>query len=234
MKFDVSHISKEVAEQIVSAKLRLYFTEGKESGMSYYVHRVQKEWKENEITWEQYQIGKTWDSAGCDFDTARITTTYRLPDNEGWEEYTVTDIIKDFIKGTYPNYGLIIFPSIGRWGAPHRFYFSSEYSVDPLKRPKIEIEFDQVNTVPGGNKTITDNKAIVLKKLESQVSLEFERGRFHTLSVIDAKGSNVFSTAIDSRNSLLLPSDRFSAGVYFVNMRGRSDNRVIRFVLAER
>jgi hypothetical protein len=98
------------------------------------VHRITKDWGISSITWKA-----PWDSGGGDYDP--IIEASNTNDQKGkWEDFDVTDLVKEFIDNPSGNYGFIVkflddplidFGSVS---------YSSEYS-DISKRPKLTVYY---------------------------------------------------------------------------------------------
>ena len=105
---------------ITSATFSIYVANN--SGETVNVHRVEQAWTETSVTWN---TRPNFDSVVSGSFTA----------NSGWQTVDVTDLVKGWMDGTYPNHGILL----AQGDTTLTKYHSSEYSDDVTLRPKLEI-----------------------------------------------------------------------------------------------
>ena len=91
------------------------------TGETLSVYRLSRAWNEgtlvggspaNGATWRTANGSANWTSQGGDYDTS-YAVTIPYDKNQGWKTWDVTDMVKSWLSGTYPNNGMIVIPSAG-------------------------------------------------------------------------------------------------------------------------
>lgn len=179
-----------------------------------FAYKLIKEWDESSVTWLNSDANTLWDSAGGNFDIyTEAKTTYAA--EMSWENYDVTEIVKDFVSGT-PNNGFIVFPDI-KDGNDGRMYPSSEYSAEDSLRPKLTITYENT-AINYSNKGIEGIKNIVINKngsiiklfipFENSYRIGFYNASGNTLEVLNGRGKQWHS----------INSESLSNGIYFIRI----------------
>lgn len=134
IKFDLSSIPQNV--KIVEAKLHLYCYLTPPSGgvsQTLNVHRITQNWTE---------INATWSNMKNAYDTS-VVASIDGGKTIGWKIWDLTTIIENFVKGSYPNYGLMI--KCGSETSTNTSYkygfYSSNYLSDLSLRPKLVVTY---------------------------------------------------------------------------------------------
>ena len=114
IEFDLAQLIPQQASQIVQARLRVSFdgalNHHSDAALSICCHRLTAPWLESEVTWNSRQAGTPWSSPGGDFGSPAVVTI-SSPDNPSdWstDYYDITQLLKDWLDATYPNYGLLL------------------------------------------------------------------------------------------------------------------------------
>jgi hypothetical protein len=136
-----------------SAKLSLYCYSLNASGSATInAYRVTNSWREGTggttwtgdansstidgVTWNERWYGTNWSSAGGDYDLTAVGTT-TVSAESTWVEIDVTDVVQDWLDGTYDNYGLILMTTPGNlWPR----FFSSDWSASAY-HPKLSVNY---------------------------------------------------------------------------------------------
>jgi len=148
---------------ITSATLKLYYYEyiatgSNPSGRTYNIHRVIADWDEGDdavgsasgnVTWNDRKTSTPWTTAGGDYD-ATATDSDTVPASAGaWMEWNVTADVSDFLDSTYTNYGWIIKDTSEDSATKYvSNFYSSEYTDDTSKTPRLVIEYTPADTSP--------------------------------------------------------------------------------------
>ena len=145
IKFDLSSIPRN--SYILSAKLNLFVPDkqigGTPDNEKIYIHRITKDWKEYEVTWNNRDSQHLWDSPGGDFDP-NISDSIIVKDkyDDGWKSFDVTSDVQLFVNGE-PNYGwLLRDPLEGNYDREWQVMFRAR--ENSLNHPYLEIKY-----VPG-------------------------------------------------------------------------------------
>ncbi|UCE75245.1 MAG: DUF2341 domain-containing protein, partial [Methanomassiliicoccales archaeon] len=133
IEFDVSS----VPDNIEDAKLWLYRSSGNAFSSNISLYRLTQSWTESGSNWNTYDGATPWASVGGDYDVVEESTTF-VPPTNGWYSWSVTDLIKGWVKGTYSNYGMLLGAEYDA-NAPNPYFRSSDYTDDTDLRPKLVI-----------------------------------------------------------------------------------------------
>ena len=195
--FDLSSIPDNAVIQ--SAYLYLYKKKHYviESGKTYnnlYIYRVTKYWSESEVTWTHRTSTRAWTNPGGDYATTPQFHFRSYTSETAGKEYKIdiTDLVKKWLDGTYPNYGIIIVAEAS-WTGGIQFY-SREYS-DAAYRPKLGITY----SLPSINIQVTPS------------SIEVAQGEQAVYQV------SVSATGYDGSVQLKLKSDPPPGAAYSFN-----------------
>jgi hypothetical protein len=114
IEFDLAQLIPQQASQIVQARLRVSFdgASNYHSDAAYNIscHRITAVWVESQVTWNSRQTGAPWGTAGGDFASPAVVII-SSPDNpSGWgtDYFDITQLLKDWLDGTYPHCGVIL------------------------------------------------------------------------------------------------------------------------------
>lgn len=113
-KFDFSGIP--VNAIVSSAILELYQTNNySDNARTKYVYRVKRNWVYDQVTWNIYSTGNSWQTAGCGGADDRETTDIGLlalsatESNGAWYAWSLTpSAVQEWISGAFANNGLIL------------------------------------------------------------------------------------------------------------------------------
>ena len=128
------------------------------------IYVLKKAWSEPSVTWNS-----PWNSSGGDVGNPLATVQYSSYDI--WEEFPVTEVIKNIVENGAVNNGflieMVLYPGFAK-------YRSSEYS-EVNKRPKLVVTFDDINTdvintdyrIPQADEYIVTSYSIKGEKINS-------------------------------------------------------------------
>jgi hypothetical protein len=136
IQFDLSSIPTGV--QVTLAELELYsmsFSGG--SGNSLAINEVTSSWVENTVTWNTQPS----------FNATAISTTLFGPANS-WRKLTITSSVDKMIKGILANNGWVLKCNDETGNPMWEQYYSSDYTTDTTKRPKLTVTYNQPPTAP--------------------------------------------------------------------------------------
>ncbi|OHB70077.1 MAG: hypothetical protein A2V70_16980 [Planctomycetes bacterium RBG_13_63_9] len=135
LQFDVSSIEEDVEH--VTLNMYFYLQTGSSHLLTADVHRLTESWSEMSATWNSRDSSNDWSSPGGDFSSTAIATTTLGSSTGTWQEWDVTDLVQDWLAGTYTNHGLLVKSSevaSQTWSA----FYSSEYYVT-TRRPYLDV-----------------------------------------------------------------------------------------------
>ena len=158
IKFDVASVDV-TADAVHKAEMKLYLNNNYNAGSipwSIYVHRlcgsdstngVPRDWVEDEANWYLWKSGSSWSEEGglganvdispCVYVSTTITTNENY-----WITFNITPLVKQWLNGTYDNYGMnLVFN-----GSHHNCsigLYQSEYMDDISLRPQLAIEMPE-------------------------------------------------------------------------------------------
>ena len=108
----------------------------------YQVNLLLKQWKDDEVNWNQAREGVPWMEPGAEaeyFDIEHIVTGYGEAGwFGGWVDFNVTDAVHAIAQGM-PNYGWRIKGISGNYNL--KKYYSSEYTGVITSRPKLIVSY---------------------------------------------------------------------------------------------
>jgi len=206
---------------------------------------ITKEWVESEVTWNNADKDTKWEMldpdtkfynpnigdsvsnpGGCDYDQGPVDIIDYV-DANAWENYDVTEVIKQVFNSGKPFYGFMIkqflepveedngINAIAK-GPEGRVYYSSE-NDETDKRPKLTITY----TSSGINTTIlsqlSDNISIVRKDDKIMLFIPFERA--NEVFIYNIKGQKQFSLTGGKSGWIDLPLHYFSSGLHIVTIK---------------
>jgi hypothetical protein len=120
---------------IDEAYLFLYKAGSIGSGLGVELYRVTSYWNESNITWNNQpsRNGYIWDR--------------KIMNANGWYSWNITNLLKMWANGTYPNYGMYLNYSSPTGGGVWNFtsYYSREYGGDYV--PKLFIQYSETNAI---------------------------------------------------------------------------------------
>ncbi|MGC8828095.1 MAG: DNRLRE domain-containing protein, partial [Anaerolineae bacterium] len=121
--------------------------------MTITVHRVLTAWEEAQATWNTARAGIPWQTPGGDFDPTPITLQTASNINT-WLNFDVTSLVAEWVRNPAGNFGVMLLGP-GQGSLYYRFA-SSEYTVAPANRPKLQIVYQ----VPAAAPTATPTAAL--------------------------------------------------------------------------
>lgn len=108
IRFDLSSIPSSSASGITSATLRIYWQNTNGASKTIEVHRITQAWEEGSVTWDNRKTSTAWNSGGGDFSSTVLATKNISWYPPAYYDIDLTSSVKDFVDGTYTNYGWIL------------------------------------------------------------------------------------------------------------------------------
>lgn len=129
IKNDFSALSGVPASNITKAEIHFYYYGHQENDPTYAIKRVLADWDEMTLTWNNQP--------------ARSASYLDCPalSGYGWKSHDVTTMVKEWVAGTYPNYGLA-FEGISIGTRQHSYLYSKEYNSGS-HAPYIYVEYEE-------------------------------------------------------------------------------------------
>jgi hypothetical protein len=128
VRFDLSFIPSNAT--ISSATLYLYEKSNNKDQITD-LYRVTSNWNESTVTWS------SWVTPGGDFDNNISYFTFIPNQNNCLLTMDITNIVELWVKGTYPNYGLLLYST----GPNHIISYVSKESGTISEQPKLSIVY---------------------------------------------------------------------------------------------
>jgi len=157
LKFDVSSVP--IDATITAACLALYgnVTLTTTVQVTINIFSLLRNWVEGEVTWNDWQTGSTWTTAGADSigndRTDSIMGVFYVTEQSDW--YTTTlDIgtVQDWVDGSISNYGMLLKNTND---TDHYASFTSSDNVE-WSRPVLVISYDVPTATPTNTPTPSD------------------------------------------------------------------------------
>jgi hypothetical protein len=125
---------------IISATLSLY--KFSSYNFTYRLHPLLADWVENQVTWNQRQMGVPWAGAGATAFGTDLAATHdaetSAPWAAGWVDFNVTTGIQAIASGR-ANHGWMLEGVAGNTNL--KKFRSSEYAANPTLRPRLVITY---------------------------------------------------------------------------------------------
>ena len=161
MRWDLSALPASITINAASVELYRYGGDAA-SNMQLALYRLSRDWAEGTgcdfwpapgyvpdgATWFTATTGVAWTAPGGDYDTTAdygygpngIVTQITLPAGveNGWIHLDATAIVRAWIEGSVPNYGLLLRPLSGEY--TYHYFCSRNYSTPDL-RPRLVITY---------------------------------------------------------------------------------------------
>lgn len=134
IRFDLSTVP--AGATVVSATFSIYLYSG-DAGHTVNLYRSSANWAETSVTWNNY--GGYEPAVLGSFSTAT-----------GWRQVDVTELVRGWVAGTWPNYGLLLDDPAATGSATYR---SSEYGT-VAQRPRLQLCYSESGT-PQPTRTAT-------------------------------------------------------------------------------
>ncbi|MGY4884634.1 MAG: right-handed parallel beta-helix repeat-containing protein [Nanobdellota archaeon] len=159
IEFDLSDVTS--AANIVNANLTLYLSSTSGTNIPINIQRINQSWAEGEVTWNNRSSTGAWDSAGGDF-SPFVWATNNVSTADSFYTWDVTQLVQNWINGTYPNYGIILMAGEGNG----QWQFASSDNINATIRPQLNITYNesQIPTINSVNipSTIREGESISL------------------------------------------------------------------------
>ncbi len=202
---------------------------------------IEKEWIDTEVTWNNADKDTKWEN--LDFDTkfynADIDDTVSSPgggdyatpciavveyaESNTWEEYDITEVIKDVLENGKPFYGFLtkqfICPRGSNYTNNGRVYHSSDYNTVE-KRPKLTVTY----TSTGINTQFPDKAGQRIQFLRgaTHMTVVVPWNNSYDLTFFNSKGEMLFFIKGCNNRRIDIPAGYLSNGLYIVNISNKT------------
>jgi RHS repeat-associated protein len=151
--FDVSDIPADAT--VTAATLTMRTAHTPTSAVTAEAHRATTAWEEGGergdckgpgASWERASAGAPWRSPGGDYDPGvEASVSHGVNDPLGFDAYTLTNLVKQWVRGEAPNHGIVFKLSDETPGTPgttkYVHYRSDDYTSNITYRPKLVVEY---------------------------------------------------------------------------------------------
>jgi hypothetical protein len=162
VQFSLSDIPEQAI--VVSATLSVWYRLCSFSSacadMNASIHRLTQSWDEETATWRN--MGEASDARR--YDTQTIGGYF---DNNTWVEWDVTELVKEWRSGTFPNQGLAIH---GQEGPPENYKVFSTKERGTWWQPRLVVELYQPAPTPTSTPTLTQTPTITPTRTDTPTS----------------------------------------------------------------
>ena len=124
------------------------------------IHRLTQSWDEDTATWRN--MGESSDARR--YDTRTIGGWH---ENNSWVEWDVTELVKEWHSGTFPNQGLAIH---GQEGPPENYKVFSTKEEGTWWQPRLVVELYQPAPTPTSTPTLTQTPTITPTRTDTPTS----------------------------------------------------------------
>ena len=136
IEFDLSDVPTNA--RIKSATLQLYMTVNSNDTFVVEVRRLNSSWTELNVTWDSRNETNNWTITGGDFDLT-IYDNISVDNTIGWKTWNVTNLVQEWVNGTYSNYGILLKTKTANV-ATFKTFASSD-NTDLAIWPKLNINY---------------------------------------------------------------------------------------------
>jgi len=156
---------------ILNATLRLYAKA--DATITVNIHRVTNAWSWAICNWNNRSTPTPWDSAGGDYDSYVWASKSFTAGGFQYDYYNITELIRSWHNGTYPNVGLMLKGNETGW--PEYLVCSNNYTSGDDEKPHIFVEYTQPELQPMSIK-ITPNNPMANSTIDINVTIENRGG----------------------------------------------------------
>jgi len=124
-------------------------------------YKVLKSWEETEATWYNPTLSGVWDMPGAegyDDRSHNPVFTATVDDVEEWVQWTLTDVVQDWVSDPSSNHGVILIGNVVTQTVRYTFY-DSELGAVSL-RPKLSVTYLEVPPTPTATLTATPSPTL--------------------------------------------------------------------------
>ncbi len=236
IKFDLNTalLNSVTEANFVSATLSLFCMSDNAGTEKTSIYRITTDWNANEATWLHAKSDVLWQPGKDSASQGGGDTTYNLSStayaaNQSWENYDITQAIKDFLGGT-SNYGFLIIGDDrqGWTEAQSRLYASSDLPGLIQSRPKITIRTTDTKIINNSNnQDFTKNISFTYNDSYLNLSVPYSSCQ---VSINNIKGQKILSVKANSKN-IKLPLSELSTGVHLMNITHNNRSETVKFTI---
>ena len=189
LKWDLSGLSSSV---VIRARLRISYdgTGGYHSSLfTHDLHLITADWAEMQATWLSRKTGVAWTTAGGDYDGAALISRagYAVNAKNQFIYSDLTQVVKDWLDGVSPNYGILSKCNVESGGGLSWLYIDSrEGTQGVLMQPTLIIDVLETTAKTGadsgqGTETTIVAGEITAKSSFDSAATDKERAGYYTL-----------------------------------------------------
>ena len=120
------------------------------------VHRLTREWSEDEATWQEASAGTAWGSAGAQGESGRADESSGILILDGYDLATetvdITELVQYWVDHPEENFGCLL---EGRAGSGVQYALRSSEHPEPSDRPRLVIQYRPAEPTPTATATPT-------------------------------------------------------------------------------
>lgn len=230
---------------MTSATFSLFFTgnccEPPVEPMECSLFTLTKSWNVDEVTWSNADANTKWENTdlntvsninpngvvgGGDYSRDNYTTTMTVDTNQ-WQNYDVTQAMKDIIENNIPYYGFLVKPYLECKG---RYYNSSENNAIE-KRPKLEITYKSTDIIHHGSPIKCEDRKVSILYKSHSIIVTIPAIKISTLYFYDARGVQQYQYSGNGNSVVRIPKKSILKGkIYLVHVKGENRNLASPFV----
>ncbi|MCK5321105.1 DNRLRE domain-containing protein [Candidatus Pacearchaeota archaeon] len=191
LQFNISSIPQ--TDTVLNATIQVYLeTATGFSNITVKAYRLTSEWIEAEASWNNRTNSFSWSSIGGDYDSTELDSQVFLNSSGNYYNFTITETARNWVNGSYNNYGIILIASNASAGNFSKI--SSSDSATLSQRPEIIIEH-VANAAPTINTISTDTNSTNPKEVGEDVTF--------TINWNDIESDNTQAYVCNSSNITL-------------------------------
>ncbi len=141
-KFDLSFLPRETVITKADLVLRVGIRQGNGT-LHAALYKLLRPWQLDVVHWINATLDQKWEHPGADGSADRAMTPVSVIDIDhpiDWYRWNVQPLAQAWVRNPAENYGFILHAARG---APVTYkVVSSEFTDDPTKRPRLEVQYD--------------------------------------------------------------------------------------------
>ena len=130
IEFDLSLIPTNA--RVIDADLRLYqYDDLGSEDFTIGLHKVTSNWDESTIDWDPQPTSSTDAEVTSNITVGAVT----------WKSWDIDTLVQGWLDGTIANYGMLLKDTDESSVNTIAYFYTSDYTTDTTKRPKLEIDY---------------------------------------------------------------------------------------------
>lgn len=193
------------------------------------LYTVTKQWNQKEANWNNATKATAWSKKGGDFNAtavAKLTDTNYVQ----WENFDVTQAVKDFLKTPGSNYGFLL--KFDSYTPSHLVLYASSEDVDSVKnRPKLTITVEEATGII--HAAVSQNNLIQVMRSNGSLKMHIPFKGNTAVSLLNMEGRQIASFTITANNQWITLPGNVSSGMHIVRIQNATKTLTTKVLITE-